>query len=128
MADHTPARVPDVLVVDDEPDVSALLVAYLHRWECTVRVAYTGEEAVVLARQSPPDVAIVDILLPGIDGWETIEQIRSQPGSQHCGFVTMSIADGGAHPPDFDSCLHKPFVWNDIKRVVRPLLDAGART
>jgi CheY-like chemotaxis protein len=118
---------PDVLVVDDELDVTDLLVAYLRRWECTVRVAHTGEQAVVLARQSPPDVAIVDILLPGIDGWETIEQIRSQPECERCGFVTMSIADGEARPSAPVSSLHKPFVWNDIKRVVQPLLGAGAR-
>lgn len=120
--------VPDVLVVDDESDVAALLVAYLRRWECTVRVAYTGEAAVALARQSPPDVAIVDILLPGIDGWETIKQIRSLPDNHRCKIVAMSTADAQAHPSSFNGCLRKPFAWDDMKRVIQPLLQGGAHT
>lgn len=120
--DPIACRLPDVLIVDDDPDVATLLVTYLRRLACTTRVAHTGEEAVALARRSPPDLAIVDILLPGISGWETIEQICSLPQSHHCKIVTMSIADDEAPPSDVGCCLHKPFAWHDISRVIGPLL------
>ncbi len=95
-----------VLVVEDDEDVATLLGAYLRRLDCTVTLASSGELAVEAARTTPPDVAIVDIVLPGIDGWEVIAQLSaSRDGTGK--MVSMSVAglDEAEHP---SVCLRLP--------------------
>lgn len=115
-----------VLVVEDDEDVATLLGAYLRRLDCTVTLASSGELAVEAARTTPPDVAIVDIVLPGIDGWEVIAQLSaSRDGT--CKMVSMSVADfDEAEHPSVGLRLPKPFTWADVKRVVAPLLNSCA--
>ncbi len=71
-----PSR-PHALVVDDEPRLVDLVSAYLEREGFTVSTAADGEEALVLARERPPDVVILDLMLPGIDGIEVCRRIRA---------------------------------------------------
>lgn len=112
-----------VLVVEDDEDVAALLGAYLRRLDCTVTLANSGELGVEAARSRPPDVAIVDILLPGINGWEVIARLSNGPGGT-CKMVSMSVADfDEAEHPGVLLRLPKPFTWADVKRVVEPLLN-----
>ncbi len=115
-----------VLVVEDDEDVATLLGAYLRRLDCAVTLASSGERAVEAARTTPPDVAIVDIVLPGIDGWEVIAQLSdSRDGT--CKMVSMSVADfDEAEHPNVCLRLPKPFTWADVKRVVAPLLNSCA--
>ena len=71
-------RVPDVLIVDDDPSVRELLRMYFTRDGFTVREAATGPEAVEAAASGEPDLVILDIMLPGMDGYEVCRSIRSQ--------------------------------------------------
>ena len=71
-----PAR-PHALVVDDEPPLVRLLSAYLEREGFSVSTAGDGEEALRLARENPPDVVVLDLMLPGIDGIEVCRRIRA---------------------------------------------------
>lgn len=71
-----PAR-PHALVVDDEPPLVRLVSAYLQREGFSVSTAGDGEQALRLARERPPDVVILDLMLPGIDGIEVCRRIRT---------------------------------------------------
>lgn len=66
-----------VLVVEDEPPIVRVLVGYLEREGFEVTVAGDGETAVEAARQQRPDVVVLDLMLPGIDGLEVCRQIRT---------------------------------------------------
>jgi DNA-binding response OmpR family regulator len=66
-----------ILVVDDEPPIVELVRSYLVREGWTVDVAIDGPTAVERARTNPPDVIVLDLMLPGIDGIEVCRQVRT---------------------------------------------------
>ena len=72
-----PSARPHALVVDDEPPLVSLVGAYLEREGFSVSTAADGEEALRLARERPPDVVVLDLMLPGIDGIEVCRRIRT---------------------------------------------------
>jgi len=66
----------DVLVVEDDPTVAEVLVLYLGQAGLRVRHASTGEAALAAAADSPPGLAILDLMLPGMDGLEVCRRLR----------------------------------------------------
>ena len=66
-----------VLVVEDDPSISQLVASYLEREGFLVDVAGDGETAVQLTRSWRPDVVVLDLMLPGMDGIEVCRQIRT---------------------------------------------------
>jgi DNA-binding response OmpR family regulator len=69
--------VPKVLVVDDEPHIRTVLRAYLEADGVEVTEAVDGESALVVLRDDPPDLVLLDVMLPGIDGLETLRRART---------------------------------------------------
>src|SRR5262245_52946094 len=65
------------LVVDDEVPLAGVIANYLEREQFEVSVAHNGNDAVALARQFDPDVVVLDLALPGIDGLEACRQLRT---------------------------------------------------
>jgi DNA-binding response OmpR family regulator len=63
--------------VDDEQPLADVVAGYLRRERFTVDVAYDGERALELARGNPPDVVVLDLMLPGIDGVEICRRLRT---------------------------------------------------
>jgi DNA-binding response OmpR family regulator len=66
-----------VLVVDDEPHIRTVLRGYLEAEGFAVSEAADGEAAVRQVRQSPPDLVLLDVMPPGIDGLEVLRQLRT---------------------------------------------------
>jgi two-component system, OmpR family, response regulator ResD len=67
-----------VLVVDDEPTISEVVCRYLERAGYATRVAFDGREALRLTEQERPDLVVLDIMLPGIDGLEVMRRMRER--------------------------------------------------
>src|SRR6266540_4580349 len=65
-----------VLVVDDEPHIRTVLRRYLEADGLTVAEAADGEAALAALRENPPDLVLLDVMLPGIDGIEVLRQLR----------------------------------------------------
>ena len=68
-----------VLLVEDEEGISSFVETALQREGFSTQIAHTGEEAVDVVKLAPPDLVLLDIMLPGIDGLEVCRQIRSMP-------------------------------------------------
>ncbi|HET9169296.1 MAG TPA: response regulator transcription factor [Actinospica sp.] len=66
----------DVLVVDDDPTVAEVVAAYLHRTGLEVRLVNDGPTAVAAAQTRLPDLVVLDLMLPGYDGFEVFRRIR----------------------------------------------------
>ena len=76
----SPEGLHRVLVVDDEPDILAVIRITLRaRGGFEVEVCQSGEEALELARRFAPDLILLDVMMPGIDGPTTLEALRADP-------------------------------------------------
>ena len=73
---HTVALMATVLVVDDDPKIRELLRLYVEREGHRVAFASDGMEALVQARVRSPDLVLLDVMLPGLDGFEVCRQLR----------------------------------------------------
>ncbi len=67
----------EVLLIDDDPDLAMMLRTLLRGQDFQIRSVFTGEEGIEECKASPPDVIILDLLMPGMDGWDVCESIRS---------------------------------------------------
>ena len=67
---------PSILVVDDDPNISRLEMLYLEKEGYEVRTAADGNEAIDVFRRLPPDLMLLDVMLPGADGYEVLKTVR----------------------------------------------------
>jgi DNA-binding response OmpR family regulator len=66
-----------VLAIDDDPAMTELLALLLKTHSIDVYIANTGEDGIKLMRAVSPDVIILDLMMPGLDGWQVCKQVRS---------------------------------------------------
>ena len=112
-----------VLVVEDNADSRVMLGELLKLWGHWPDLAADGPEGVEAARRSRPDVALVDIGLPGLDGYEVARQIRALPGSDSTYLIALT---GYGQPDDrrrsreagFNAHLVKPVKMDELLRVL----------
>jgi DNA-binding response OmpR family regulator len=86
---ESPARA-SVLVVDDEPTIGEVVARYLERAGYSARVASDGPQALALCAQSAPDLVVLDIMLPGIDGLEVMRRLRESQGSSEARVILLT--------------------------------------
>jgi CheY-like chemotaxis protein len=79
-----------VLVVDDDPDAVGTLALVLNLWCYEVRTAADGASALEAARIFLPDVVLMDVGMPGLDGWEAARRLREEPGMRDALFVALT--------------------------------------
>ena len=85
---------PRVLVVDDESDYTELLKFNLESQGFDILTAADGMEALNIARRELPDVVLVDLMLPDLDGFSVCEILRSQPSTSQVPIIVVSALDG----------------------------------
>ncbi len=88
----TPAK-PLVLVVDDDVEVSYILEKYLRDEGYQIEVAQDGDEAIRKARQLQPFAITLDVALPGRDGWDVMQTLKSDPATQAIPIIMISMLD-----------------------------------
>ncbi|MER7900699.1 response regulator [Streptomyces sp. NPDC096046] len=84
---------PYVLVIEDERDVRVLLEEHLRALGCRVDAAESGVKGLELAFADPPDMVIIDILLPDIDGRDIVRRLRADERTRRCHLVVSSVLD-----------------------------------
>ena len=65
-----------ILLVDDDPNIRQLVNLYLEKEGFEVAMADRGDEALKLFRESPPNLILLDVMLPGMDGWQVCREVR----------------------------------------------------
>jgi len=79
-----------ILIVDDNPLNVKLLAARLTREYYAVLTANNGKEALALAQQEPPDLILLDVMMPEMDGYETCRRLRADPRTQHIPVIMVT--------------------------------------
>lgn len=128
-ASSAPRRYPrTVLVVDDDPSVRTLMEMVLEAEGFTVRCASGGDEALIMVAEERPDLILVDVMMPGMDGRALTRQLRDDPATRTLPVVICSaLADDPdqweAWASGANSFVPKPF---DVSRLVAELAAAHA--
>ncbi len=106
-----------VLIVDDSDDQRELLARYFQRAGCSVIAVASGEDALLAFADSVPDLAVIDLVLPGLSGWELAARLKSE--RPDCTIAISSVLDTTDYPPNAEAVLPKPFTGAQVRRVLR---------
>ena len=128
MADNE--QIPRVLVIDDEPNIRELVQVALRFHGCSVTLGATGEDALALAASEKPDLVVLDVMLPDIDGFEVCQRLRAGGNDVPVIFLTArdttsdsvtGLTLGG------DDYITKPFSVDALVARIRAVLRRAAR-
>lgn len=119
-----------ILVVDDSPTVVQLATRPLEAEGYRVITAGDGEQALRTARQERPDLIVLDIILPKINGFQVCRQIKSDPKTQRIKILLISSKTNESDRfwglrQGADSYMTKPFESHELLRNVAQLLNSG---
>jgi DNA-binding response OmpR family regulator len=120
-----------VLIADDEANISLAIQFLMKRAGYDVRVAADGEEAMEAVRQSPPDLIVLDVMMPKRDGYDVCQTIRNDPSLAGIKIVMVSAKGGPIEIEKgkalgADDYLVKPFSTQELAERVRALLEDDA--
>jgi CheY-like chemotaxis protein len=106
----------DVLIVDDSEDQRVLLSTYFERAGCDVRAFASAEDAMSSYRESRPDLAVIDLIMPGIDGWALATLLRTDYPT--CPIAITSVLDRDQYPAG-EAALPKPVTGAAVRQILR---------
>ena len=84
----------DVLLIEDSPTQAAQIQATLESIVLTVRVAYDGQEGLRTAIENPPGLIVLDVKLPGMDGFQVCRPLKRAPETQSIPIIMLTEKDG----------------------------------
>jgi two-component system response regulator VicR len=121
-----------IMVVDDEPDVVDLVKLVLESDGFDVVTAYSGKEALEKIVKDMPDLVLLDIMMPGMDGWEVYSRIRANPKTKDIPVAMLTAKSQsidkmiGLHVVKVNDYITKPFGRSELlERVKRILKENG---
>lgn len=79
-----------ILVVDDEPDITALVAYHLAKAGYRVSTAARGPDALKAAAEERPDIVILDLMLPGMSGYDVLAELRARPETRDIGVILLT--------------------------------------
>lgn len=113
-----------ILIVDDDKNIAELLKIYLEKENFTTVTAFDGKEAIALFEQEHPDLVLLDVMLPKLDGWQVCRQIRESSSTP----VIMLTAKGETFDKVLgfdlgcDDYVVKPFDTKEVVARVKAVL------
>jgi two-component system CheB/CheR fusion protein len=117
-----------ILIVDDREDNRSILVNFLESLKFDILEADRGEAAIVRVLANPPDLIILDLVMPGIDGWEVARRLRKEPLSKNIKIIATSAS---TLPEDrflcyqagCDAFIAKPIRFSELLALLKQHLD-----
>jgi len=117
-----------VLVVDDEPNVLRSLVQYLRLEEFQVETASNGVEALEKVDSFNPELILLDVMMPGMDGFEVLDKLKEKPGHHETPVIMLTAKDQSSdvlkgYQSGATSYLVKPFNLDELVETINQTLD-----
>lgn len=118
---------PDILIVEDDPGYQMALQASIPASQYTTRIARDGREALEQVRMALPDLVLMDLMMPDMDGYEAMRQLQKDPVTEKIPVVALTaLATGEDHErvmrSGFKTHLSKPVTPKELRRVLERLL------
>jgi CheY-like chemotaxis protein len=111
----------DVLIVDDDEAVRTAVADVLREEGFEVSEAQDGEQALAMLRRSPPDVVLLDLMMPRVDGWQVVEAMRSSPPLANVPVMVLTAFNARVGLPVDCHVLHKPLERDVLISEIRAL-------
>jgi DNA-binding response OmpR family regulator len=117
-----------ILVVDDEPNIVLSLEFLLKQAGFRVRTVSNGEAALAAIAQEPPDLVLLDVMIPGRDGYAVCQEVRSNPAWRDMRIIMLTAKGGDIQREKglslgADEYVTKPFSTRELVERVRRMLD-----
>ena len=121
-----------ILIVDDDPDMVELLQTSFTGAGYSVRTATSGSQALATARRSPPDVVLLDLIMPEVNGFTVCQTLRREPATASVPIILITALPGefprmAGLEAGADAYLRKPFDVEDLILRVDELLQPARR-
>jgi DNA-binding response OmpR family regulator len=118
---------PVILAADDDPDIRELVAFRLERSGYTVLQAADGEEALALALKHTPDLAVLDVMMPKMDGFEVVRRLRAEETTKHMPIIMLTARAQDSDVEEgfesgADDYLRKPFSPQELRARVQAIL------
>ena len=118
---------PVVLAADDDADILGLITFRLERSGYTVLQAHDGEEALELARTAKPDLAVFDVMMPKLDGFELTRRLRADEATRRMPIILLTARAQEADVQEgfeagADDYIRKPFSSQELRARVQAIL------
>ncbi|TFV95065.1 response regulator transcription factor [Leifsonia flava] len=107
-----------VLIVDDSDDQRELLGKHFTKAGCVIELAESGEDGLAVVLDFAPDIIVLDLLLPGADGWMITTRMRAL--APEAAIVISSVLDAHDYPVA-DAVLPKPFTGDQVRAIAERL-------
>jgi CheY-like chemotaxis protein len=115
-----------ILIADDDPQILTMISQRLRRRGYEVAEAENGPKALEQARAVKPDVIVLDVLMPGMSGWEVARTLRHDPDLKDIPIIVLTAightTNEATSPLFADEYLDKPFEFSDLDRKISLVL------
>jgi DNA-binding response OmpR family regulator len=116
-----------ILVADDDVEILGLITRHLRTFEVRILEASDGEEALKLVRKERPDLVILDVMMPGMTGWEVCRAIREDDSLAKTGVIMLTgigerLNEMTSPLYGADEYLDKPFEFRDLDARIERVL------
>ncbi|MDJ0619832.1 MAG: response regulator [Calothrix sp. MO_192.B10] len=127
ISDLTDKHSPLVLICDDDPQILQELQTLLEKQNYRVLVADSGEVAIQIASNQHPDAILLDLLMPGMNGWEVMAVLKERPDTQDIPIIICSVCQPTSDnqpSSDFVDWVSKPLeaslLFNSLRQAIAP--------
>lgn len=118
---------PLILVVDDNHDIRNMVMAHLESVQCDTLEADNGEDGLAMILEHKPDLVLLDVMMPGLNGWEVAKYVRDRPEFDHTGIIMVTAIGETVNEmtsPLYgaDDHINKPFQLSELSFKIRRTL------
>lgn len=124
---------PKILVVDDEKEITEIIDTYLSEHEFIVKVENSSEKALFVAKEFRPDLILLDIMMPGSDGYDVCQELKQEEACDGVPIIFLTGKDrdedmGRSFQAGGDMFIKKPFSCERLLEIINIVLMSTGKT